>query len=118
MPPRPERTMKIEKVIDALYKYVEDKLFPTMVNWQKVTARTFMLRIKKKPEIIAKAVPILNIFEYVDDKQDIDIDGFIEDLAEAVKAEGSFELSIPLLGLKYKFLPSDVEDLCRYLKNS
>lgn len=110
--------MKIEKILDGLTKYIEDKMFPTMVNWQRIAARTVIARAKKNPDIIGKVMPALNFLQYADESQDINIDDFIEDFSGAVKAEGFLELSIPFLGLKYKFLPSDVEDLCRYLKNS
>ena len=110
--------MKIEKIVDGLSKYIEDKMFPTMVNWQRIAARTVIARAKKKPEIIGKIMPALNFLEYADESQDINIDDFIEDFNGAVRAEGFLELSIPFLGLKYKFLPSDVDELCRYLRNS
>lgn len=109
--------MKIEKILDGLSKYIEANMFPTMVNWQRIAARTVIARAKKKPEIIGKIMPALNFLEYANESQEIDIDDFVEDFSEAVRAEGFFELSIPFLGLKYKFLPSDVDELCRYLKN-
>jgi hypothetical protein len=109
--------MKIEKIIDGLYRYIEDKMFPTMVNWQRVAARTFMLRVKRKPEIISKVIPTLNLFEYADENDNIDIDCFIEDFRESVRVEGELEFAVPLLGVKYKLSPSDVNELCNYLKS-
>lgn len=63
-------------------------------------------------------MPVLNFLKYADESQDINIDDFIEDFSGAVRAEGFLALSILFLGLKYKFLPSDVDELCRYLRNS
>lgn len=108
--------MKIEKIIDGLSKYIEDKMLPTMVNWQRVMARTVIARAKKKPQMISRLMPILNFFEYADDNGEINIDDFIYDFKEAVEAEGELEISIPTLGLKYKFTSKDIEELCQYLK--
>lgn len=109
--------MKIEKVIDGLSKYIEDKMFPTMVNWQRVTARIFIVRAKKNPKMVSRLMPILDFFEYSDDYGNINIDDFISDFKEAVEAEGELEISIPTLGLKYKFTSQDVAELCQYIKN-
>lgn len=109
--------MKFERVIEGLSKYIEENMFPTMVNWQRVAARTLLSRVKKNPQLLSRITPVLNFFEYSDDNGNIDIDDFISDFTEAVKAEGELDISIPMLGLKYKFSPQDAADLCRYLKN-
>lgn len=108
--------MRLEHVIEGLEKYIEQKLFPSMVNWQRVTFRTFLGRAKKKPEILHRAFPVLNFFEYANQNGEISIDDFISDFTDAVKAENGLEIPIEVLGLKYKLSPSDAEELCRYLK--
>jgi hypothetical protein len=108
--------MKTEKVFECLSKYIEEKMFPTMVNWQRVAARTFINRVKNKPELFSKVLPILNFFEYSDENGNIVIDDFLADLSDAIKAEGELEISIPMLGLKYKLNSKDVTEMCEYLK--
>lgn len=109
--------MKIERLIDGLSKYIEEKMFPTMVNWQRVAARTFIVRVKKNPQMISRLTPVLNFFEYTDANGDIDVDNFISDFKEAVEAEGGLEIAIPMFGLKYKFTSQDIVELCQYLKS-
>ena len=108
--------MKIEKVIEGLSKYIEGKMFPTMVNWQRVAVRTFINRAKKKPELFVKVLPILDFFEYADGDGNVDIDDFVSDFSDAIKAEGELEISIPMLGLKYKLNSQDATEMCEYLR--
>ena len=110
--------MKIEKAVEGLSKYIEERMFPAMVNWQRVAFRTFMNRVKRKPELLTNGVvPFLNFFEYADEMGDINIDVLIADFRGAVSTEGNLVLEIPMLGLKYSLSPNDADDLCRYLKH-
>lgn len=112
--------MKMEKIIEKLCKYVEDKLYPTMVNWQRVAVRTVLVRVKKNPQILAnvlcKISPILNIFEYMDENNNIDIESLMCDFKEAVQEEGELEFILPVVNIKYRLSPSDISDIHNYLK--
>jgi len=55
---------------------------------------------------------------YSDENGHIDVDELIDNLREAVSTEGSLEISIPMLGLKYNLSPSDIEELGRFLKSN
>ena len=110
--------MKIEKAVEGLARYIEERMFPTMVNWQRVACRTFMNRVKRKPELLTHGViPFLNFFDYADEMGNINIDELIADFRGAVSAEGNLLLEIPMLGLKYNLSPNDADDLCRFLKH-
>lgn len=110
--------MKVEYIIDRMIRYIEEKMFPTMVNWQRVAFRTFMNRIKHKPIMFNRVLPFLDFFEYSDENGNIDVDELIDNLREAVSTEGVLEIDIPMLGLKYNLSPSDIEELGRFMKNN
>ena len=110
--------MKIDYIVDRMTRYIEEKMFPTMLNWQRVACRTFMNRIKHKPILFNSVIPFLGFFEYSDEHGHIDVDELIDNLREAVSTEGKLEISIPMLGLKYNLSPSDIEELGWFLKSN
>lgn len=109
--------MKLTEVIERSEKYIADKMFPSMVNWQRVACRAFIGRIKRKQELLDKICRGFSLLDYADSEQNIHTDELISDLKNAVKAEGYLEIDIELLGLKYKLSVTDIEELGNYLRN-
>lgn len=108
--------MKINEVVERLSDYIEKFMFPSMVNWQRVTARVFISRVKNNPQLLSKILPVLNIFDYLTEDGNVQIDDLISNLKEAVEEEGFLELP-PLFGLSYKFFPSNIDEIASFFKS-
>lgn len=109
--------MKFEHVVERLSRYIERNVLPTMSNLQKVGIRTFIGMIKSNPTAYKKKIMDDPLFKWLiieTDGGEIEIEGMINGLREAVNKEGMAILDTKMFG-KMTFKPSDIEELRRCL---
>ena len=109
--------MKFEHVVDRLSKYIEKNVMPTMNNLQKIGILTFIGMIKHNPQAYKQKIMDDPLFKWLiveNDQGEIEIEGLICGLRDAVNKEGMAILDTKMFG-KMTFRPSDIEELKRYL---
>lgn len=109
--------MKFEHVVERLSRYIEKNVMPTMTNPQRIGIRTVMGMIKHNPQAYKKKImddPLLKWLIIETDDGEIEIEGMINGLREAVNKEGMAILDTNMFG-KMTFKPSDIEELRRCL---
>lgn len=109
--------MKFEHVVERLSKYVEHEVLPTMTNLQKIGILTFIGMIKKSPAAYKKKIMDDPLFKWLiieDDNGEIEVDGMLCGLRDAVSKEGHAIIDSKMFG-RMIFKPSDIEKLRHYI---
>lgn len=110
--------MKIEHIVERLDRYIERNILPTMNNGQKIAIRTFVGAVKANPHAFKKRLlgdSFLGWFVCEDENGEIDVDGLLEGLKDAVSKEGHLILDTKMFG-RMTFHPPDVENLVRCMR--
>jgi hypothetical protein len=110
--------MKLDKVIDGAAKYIADKLYPTMVDWQKLIAVDVVTRAinyceSNDPKIQSNS--FVRALGYMDGEGNVDLDNVIISLKNFIAEKGGkWKIKIPLMPV-FVFTESDVDELYQYI---
>lgn len=112
-------TMKFEKVLDGISKYIDGEIYAGLNDWQEIVARMFVGRILGNREVLKQKIienPILMSFALIDADGNMDVDHFLGDLKQVISQKGGLKLTIPMFG-NLKFVDTDVDQLRKYITN-
>jgi hypothetical protein len=102
---------EIEKVFDALAKYIDSELYPRMNDFQEFAARVLVGRVlENKDEIKDSLVNngYIRTFGIIDYDGMVDVEGLASDIKREISRKGKITFSVPMFG-KMTFVPSDVD---------
>jgi hypothetical protein len=110
--------MKLNKVVDGTAKYIAEKLYPTMVDWQKLIAVDIVTRAidySKKNGPALSSNSLIRALGYVDSEENVDIDGVLQRLKEFISDKGGrWKVKLPLMPT-FTFTEKDVDDLYEFI---
>lgn len=107
--------MTFDKVLNGIYKYLNNEIYSGMNDWQEMLARIAVSRLVGNGEKIKSALtnnPFLKTFAIIDDDGNIDVEGLAKDLKEQIAQKGKLTITIPMFGA-FNFSPEDVDKLHR-----
>lgn len=111
--------MKFEEIVNGAAKYVADKLYPTMVDWQRVIAIDVVTRAINYAETSKETLmsnALVRALGYVDVDGEIDIENILIRLKGFIKDKGGkWRVKLPLMPA-FTFVESDVDDLFNYIQ--
>lgn len=110
--------MKLNKVVDGMAKYIAEKLYPTMVDWQKLIAVDIVTRAinysKQNGEALSSN-SIIRALGYVDSEENVDIENIINRLKSFIADKGGkWKIKLPLMPA-FTFTEKDVEELYEFI---
>lgn len=110
--------MDFNTVLNGVVRFVDKEVLVSMNPWQEVIARVGMARIINNSDAVKTMLTknaFARTFAIADDKGDIDIDGLIKDIKNAVSDKGTLEIDVPMFGT-FKFVEKDVDKLYSYIR--
>lgn len=111
--------MKFEKIVDGVTEYLSDKIYPTMVEWQKLIAADVIARAIRWAEAYLNnpdSKSFLRALGYVDGENNVDVQGITSALKKHIAEKGGkWKLKIPLMPVLV-FSEEDVDDLLEYIE--
>lgn len=113
-------TMKFEKVLDGISKYIDGEIYGMLNDWQEIVARMTVGRLIGNRDVLKQKImenPFLMSFALIDSDGNMDVDRFLCDLKQVISEKGGLKLTIPLFG-NLKFVETDVDQLRKYITNS
>ena len=111
--------MKIEEIVNGAAKYIADKIYPTMNDWQRIIAVDVVTRAinyaeSSKETLMSNA--LVRALGYVDVNGDVDIENVLIRLKSSIREKGGkWKVKFPLMPT-YTFAESDVDDLFNYIQ--
>ena len=112
-------TMKFEKVLDGISKYIDGEIYGMLNDWQEIMARMAVGRLIGNRDVLKQKImenPLLMSFALIDADGNMEVDRFLEDLKQVIAQKGGLKLTIPLFG-NLKFVDTDVDQLRKYITN-
>jgi hypothetical protein len=112
--------MKYEfnRVIEGLSRYIESEIYSTMNERQDFAARVFVGRIMSNPEAIKQKLADnlwAQMLDIVDEDGLVDVDSLVKDIKRELMRRRELPVSIPLLGIKMKFKPNDIDVIYKHI---
>lgn len=110
--------MDFNSVLNGVVKYVDKEIVANLNPWQEVLARIAIARTINNADAIKDLIcnnAFARTFAIADDGGNIDAEGLIRDLKNAMQQKGHIEVDIPMFG-KFKFVESDVDKLYSYIR--
>lgn len=111
--------MKVEEIVNGAAKYIADKIYPTMTDWQRfiaidVVTRTINVAENKKETILSNA--LIRALGYVDANGEVDAENILERLKGFIREKGGkWKVKLPLMPTLI-FEEKDVDDLLDYIR--
>lgn len=107
--------VEFNRVIDGLFRYLNNNLFAKMNDWQEVLARIAVGRIIGNPEALKQSLMangIVRTFAVMDSEGNVDLENLAKDLKREIERKGKISVEIPIIG-KLSFVASDIDDIYR-----
>ena len=110
--------MILNKVVDGAARYIADKLYPTMVDWQKLIAVDIVTRAidyanKNGEQLDSNSV--IRALGYVDSEKNVDIENMLRRLKSFIAEKGGkWKIKLPLMPT-FTFTEADVDELYKYI---
>ena len=107
--------VEFNRVIDGLFRYLNNNLFEKMNDWQEVLARIAVGRIIGNPESLKQSLSangIVRTFAIMDSDGNVDLEPIMRDLKREIERKGKLSVEIPMFG-KISFLPQDIDEIYR-----
>jgi hypothetical protein len=111
-------TMKLEKVIDGIVRYINTEIYSGMSDWQEMLARVAVARVIENTDTLRQQLTqnsFLRTFAFIDDNGDVDIEKLATDVKNQIVHKGGVEVTIPIFG-RFVFTPDDVDKICATIK--
>jgi hypothetical protein len=111
-------TVKYERVIDGLLRYLNKEIYPTMSELQMFGARLAVARMVKNKDTLRVFLtenPFLKTFSIMDSEGNVDIDDIACILKEQLSEIGKIRIDTKIFGA-YTFYPDDVDKLVHLIK--
>ena len=106
--------MKLDKVIDGATKYISAKLYPTMVDWQKLIAVDVVSRLVDRADTLATNSTI-RALGYIDGSGDVDIENVLRRIKSYIGENGGrWKIKLPLMPT-FTFTEDDVDELYEFI---
>lgn len=105
--------MSIEQVRLGVLRFLENKIIPSLVDWQELIVATFADMIFGDTETFRGWLQkpfFRTVFLLHDGTDEMDAGPLLRSLKKTISARGEVSVKIPLLG-KYTFRADDVEAL-------
>lgn len=106
--------MTYEQVVQGIGKYIVREILPTMNTWQQIMSTIVVDRYMKNSHVLKQSLmnnPMVKPLGIIDENGNVDVDGLINDIKNAMSERGNIEFTIPIIGCKYRFSPDDIERL-------
>lgn len=111
--------MKVEEIVNGTAKYIADKIYPTMNEWQRVIAVDVVTRAINYAESSKDALTsnaLVRALGYVSVDGEIDLENILERLKWSIREKGGkWKVKLPLMPT-YTFMETDVDDLFNYIQ--
>lgn len=107
--------VEFNRVIDGLFRYLNNNLFAKMNDWQEILARIAVGRIIGNPEALKQSLMangIVRTFAVMDSEGNVDLENLARDLKREIERKGKISVEIPIIG-KLSFVASDIDDIYR-----
>ena len=111
--------MKIEEIVNGAAKYIADKIYPTMTDWQRfiaidVVTRAINVAENKKETVLSNS--LVRALGYVDADGEVDAENILERLKGFIREKGGkWKVKLPLMPT-LTFEERDVDDLLDYIR--
>ena len=105
--------MEFEKVINGIVKYINNRILPTMNDWQSIGARVILARTLRSSHELKEALMsnfYIKTFGFMTEDGNLDMDGIVADLKGIVKEQGALTVNIPLYGT-LKLNEADLDEI-------
>lgn len=109
--------MDFDTTINNISKFIANEMYGTLTTWAEQLACKRIVRAfnhSKFKSMLENSNSFISL-AVLDEKGNIDIEGFYEDLKDIVKTNGVIELELPILG-KFKMNENDIDKLYHYAK--
>ena len=107
--------VEFNRVIDGLFRYLNNNLFAKMNDWQEVLARIAVGRIIGNPEALKQSLMangIVRTFAVMDSEGNVDLEPIMRDLKREIDRKGKLTVEIPMFG-KMSFTAADIDEIYR-----
>lgn len=107
--------VEFNRVIDGLFRYLNNNLFAKMNDWQEVLARIAVGRIIGNPEALKQSLMangIVRTFAVMDSDGNVDLENLARDLKREIERKGKISVEVPMFG-KMSFVASDIDEIYR-----
>lgn len=107
--------VEFNRVIDGLFRYLNNNLLAKMNDWQEVFARIAVGRIIGNPEALKQSLmanPFVRTFAIFDSEGNVDLENLARDLKREIERKGKISVEVPMFG-KMNFVASDIDEIYR-----
>lgn len=112
--------MEANKVINAIFKYLEKNMVPGMNDLQEVAFYAIKEAMDEEVESlveIIKSKPLIRAVIAVDKTGDVDIEKLANRVRKGMEAKGGVSFDVPLYG-PVRFVPDDIDNILIELKEN
>lgn len=112
--------MEADKVINAIFKYLEKNMVPGMNDLQEVAFYAIKEAVDEEVESlveIIKSKPLMRAVLAVDKAGDVDIEKLANRVRKGIEAKGGVSVDVPLYG-PVRFVPDDIDNILIELKEN
>ena len=110
--------MEARKVLDAVFKYLENNIAPGMSDLQEILFYAVREAMIDEYDTIMHSVtsnPFLRAVVAMDKDGDVEVEKLADRVRKAIERKGSITFDVPMYG-KLKFVPDDIDNVLMLLK--
>ena len=110
--------VSLDKVMDAVFKFAEEEIFPGMKELQEIGARAAAAWVFESADAALSLIvenKFARAFGFIDGERNIDAVRALKYLQAQIARKQKVTISIPLLGV-FTFVPEDIDKIIKYIK--
>ena len=109
--------VEFEKVLKGLEKYICNEMYKNLTDWQIFIADIAVGKIVNRGEALKQVLKnntIIQMLDVMDEDGNVDVEGLLKEIKHKMEEVGHLSFTLPIFG-KYKFSPSDIAVLHKYI---
>lgn len=110
--------VSLNNVMDAVFKFAEDEVFPGMGELQEIGARTAAAWVFDSADAALNLLvqnKVARAFGFIDADRNIDAVRALKYFRTQLERKQKVSVSVPLLG-NFTFVPEDIDKILSYMK--
>lgn len=110
--------VSLEKVMDAVFKFAEEEIFPNMQEIQEMIARSAAAWVFDSADAALDLIvhnKVARAFGFIDGKKNIDALRAIRYFRVQLERKQKITVTVPILGT-FTFVPQDLDKIMKYIE--